>query len=166
MFFTTNFDGITKEIEFETQRLFNDYLMGQFVDAVNAEKEATDKKRKLALLINEQCPDKDKASGTVKVEGLQYKATITRSQVPKYPPTDKLQDSLLQQLFTCVEEARLAIKLSFEERPVAMTEFLDGCTASDFEGMAPTERDIVKKVLEARYFQASQPQIKVSRLDE
>ena len=159
-------EGVDEPVEFESTAEFNDFLMKEFVASVNAEKEATDRKRALALLIDKQCTDTKKSSGTVKVFGAEYKASIVRGQVSKYPPIDKAQDSLLQILYTLVEEARPAIKLSFEERQAAFTEFLDGCVSSDFEGMEPSETEIIKKVIEARYFQSSQPQVKVYKVDE
>jgi len=155
----------TQDLIFETQEEYNDWLCTNFNKAVNDVAEATGRKAILVNALNEQCKD-EKQSGTVKVTGEYYQASIVRGVTPKYDTLDKSEDPILQRLYTLVEEAREFIRISFDERVSGMQEWIDQCANDEFKDFSDEEKALIKQFIACRRLQASSPQIKIKQIKE
>ena len=155
----------TQSLVFEKEEQLNDWLCTNFNKAVNDVAEASSKKAVLVKALDAQCKD-DKPSGTVKVNGEFYQASIVRSTTPKYATLDKSQDSKIQILYTVVEEAREFIKVSFDERQAGMQEWLDQCSNDNFKDLTEEEVKAIKEFIACRRLEPATPQIKVKQLKE
>lgn len=155
----------TQPLVFEKEEQLNDWLCTNFNKAVNDVAEATERKAILVKALNNQCKD-TKASGTVKVDGIFYQASIVRGQVPKYDVLDKKADPILQDLYTLVEGAREFIKVSFDERVAGMQEWLDQCANDNFKYFTEEEVKAIKEFIARRRMAPSSPQVKIKQIKE
>ncbi len=155
----------TENLVFEREEQLNDWLMKEFNKAVNDLNEATNRKGILVGLLNEQCTS-TKTTGTVKVRGDVYEASIVRGVTPKYDVLDKEATPILQDLYTQVEEAREFIRLKFEEKTAGMAEWIDQCTNNNMNDFTDEEKEVIQKFITCRRLQANSPQIKITQIAE
>lgn len=153
------------ELEFPSQEAYNDFLMNEFNSLVDAETFATTHKRAVARLLDKQCSD-PKESGTVKLRGDVFQASIIRGVIPKYSVLNKDEEPILQQLYTSVESTREFIRVSFDERLAGMNKWLKQQQDSNFEELSAAELELVNRFLSIRYMQPTSPQVKITRIAE
>ena len=155
----------TQSLEFEREEQLNDWLMQNYIRVVNELAEATGKKATLVKLLNDQCKD-TQATGTVKVRGDVFEASIVRGVTPKYDVLDKKATPILEQMYTVIEEAREHIRVSFDERVAAMGEWIEEIESNDFKEFSPEEVELIKKFISVRRLQSTSPQVKIKQIGE
>ena len=152
---------VTNELlEFEDVGKATDWLLLEFTKRSSEEKIAGDEKRTFAKFIDSICPNQTKLSGTVTVEGENFVGKVVRGQTVKYLTLTSLEDPLLQQVYTQVEQSREVISLKFTEKTAAMEKFL-GSVVTD-PTITPEQSELLRKLEQSRTYQKSAPQVSVT----
>ena len=147
-------------LDFEDTGKATDWLLLEFTKRSNEEKIAGDEKRTFAKVIDSMCPNQTKQSGTVAIEGENFVGKVVRGQTVKYPTSAADEDSILQQVYTQVEQSREVISLKFAEKTAAMEKFL-GSVVTD-PTITPEQSELLRKLEQSRTYQKSAPQVSVT----
>lgn len=120
----TDLGTLEAPLQFDTDEDRNEWLIVKYADVATKLAELTALKYQIRDIMDVVAGSPDKLSGTVKLDGVEFQARLTRVLRSKYEKQDDDIQPFLQTVFEEMECFRDCISVKFEEKTATMTKAL------------------------------------------
>lgn len=130
----TDLETLEAPLQFNTDEDRNEWLIVKYAEVATTLAELTALKYRIRDVMDAVAGEPDKLSGTVKLDGVDFQARLTRVIRSKYEKQDDDVQPFLQTVFEEMEHFRKCISVKFEEKTATMTKALNAIEELPDEG--------------------------------